>query len=66
MIPIAHIIVPSELQLDHKHPTLEYRILGCFGNWKTPCAEIGKIFTSVRMQKAIHVCCFKKVEIGAG
>jgi len=48
-----------ELQLYHKHTTLEYRILGCFGTWKIFCAEIRKFFTGVRMRKAIHVCCFK-------
>jgi len=58
--------MPFELQLYHKHPTLEYRILGCFGTRKTSCAEIGKFFTGVGMRKAIHICCFKMVEIGAG
>jgi len=53
-------LVPFEL-----HGAQKYRILGCFRTWKTPCTEIGTFFTGVRMRKAIHVCCFKMVEIGA-
>jgi len=46
MIPIANncaVCAPTA----HKHPTREYRILGCFGTWKTLC-KIGKIFHRCR------------------
>jgi len=63
MIPT---IVPFELQGAHKDPTLEYRILGCFGTWKNSCAEIREFFTGVRMRKRFTSVVSKMVEIGAG
>jgi len=36
--------VPFELQLYHKHPTLEYRILGCFVGPGKPLRRNWKIF----------------------
>jgi len=64
MIPIAH-NVPFELQLYHKHPTLQYRIKGCFGTWKTPTQKLvnispvcacGKRFTSVVFKNGRNRC----------
>ena len=48
----------------HKHPTLEYRILGCFGTWKTPWSKLEhfspvyaceKRFTSVVLKRSKSV-----------
>jgi len=40
-------------------PLLTVPILAVFGTWKTPCSEIEKFFTGVRMCKVIHVLCLK-------
>jgi len=56
MIPIAQNGAVWAAGLS-KLPTLEYHILGSFGDPETPCAEIEKKFTSVCMRKAICVCC---------
>ena len=43
MIP-SPTIVPFELQLYHKHLTLEYRILGCFGELENSLRRNSEIF----------------------
>jgi len=66
MNPIAQNIVPFELQLYHKHRTLEYLTLGCFGTCKTSCGEIGFFFTCDACRRRLTSVVSKVVEIGAG
>ena len=43
----------------HEHPTVNSTKISCLRDVKNPCTEIRKFFTSIRMRKAFHVCCFK-------
>jgi len=60
MIPIAHKIVPFELHLDHKHPTVDNTHFSCFWDVENPCTEIRKFLHQCTHAETSSRLLFKK------
>jgi len=58
--------MPFELQLYHKHPTLEYRSLGGFVNLENPVQKLENFSPVYACGKQFTSVVSKMAEIGAG
>jgi len=58
--------MPIELQLYHKHTTLEYRSLGGYGNLENPVQKLENLSPVYACGKQFSSVVSKMVEIGAG